>query len=236
MFNQLIILNNPNFFNYNIICDNNWHYYMTDIFELKEEFEIFHFSSSSSKTASFLMLFQPNTECDQTINFAYSLNFYLSFSLIDSKGEILNDNIILSSFFSTYIYNDLESDEEYFLIYNGGFSPFGFFLQIFSESHKLENMTHNNYLHKIRDYKIVNFKLDHTNLEIGKFYLIARFKVILTEKTRFRFVLRYPDKYAKQCVELFMNNDNYDKNRIYFSELISINSTEGTDHFFVIIF
>ena len=96
-------------------------------------------------------------------------------------------------------------------------------------------MSQNKYLEKFNNYKVANFKLDHQLMEKGKFYLLGRFKVTLNESTRFRFILRYPDKYAKQCVELYMNNNSYDKKKINFGETIYINNHDN-DHFYVFIF
>jgi hypothetical protein len=240
MFNLFAVLSSPKAFKNVLYCDNNWQYYSNDILELKEEYEVFGINSlneinTSDETAKSTLLinFQPNTEINPHNIFNYNLNFYLTFDLINAAGDVIKQDITLNKFFQSYIMIDLDKNESYYLIMKGHFAPFGFFLQFFANNHQIENMTFNNYLKKAQNYQVLNYKLDHINLEKNKFYLLSRYSISLNELTKVRFTLRYPDKFAKQCVELFLNTNNYGKKRITFDELITLHPLDMFDNYYV---
>ena len=50
LFNTFVLLYNPRNFKYRLSCDNNWHYYKTDLYELKEENKMIKLAKEMSST------------------------------------------------------------------------------------------------------------------------------------------------------------------------------------------
>jgi hypothetical protein len=244
MFNHFAVLNNPRYFKQTLLCDNNWQYYNNDILELKEEYEVFALNqistevnegniSQDSSRATLLINFQPNTEVNPRDMFSYNLNFYVTFDLMNAAGVMIKEGITLNKFFHSHIMIDLDKNDTYYLLVRGHFAPFGFYFQIFSDFHVLENMSLNNYLRRTKNYQIANFKLDHLPLERNKFYLLSKFAIAISEVTNVRFTLRYPDKYGKQFVELFLNTNGHNKKRITFNEVITLHPLDMFENYYV---
>ena len=247
LFNTFLILHNPNslFNGGKISVDNNWLNYKMDCFEPLDDFMVLKLNNdeieNKEKTYISFIVFEPNN--DKTLKAKDKIDNYIILDVVDEKNNIVYKNITMNRFYSTNIIENLSGNLKYYIIVRGGIYQFGFYLQFFSESHKIENMTYQNYLCQALDYKFTNFKIEHPPIGNEPFYLLARLHIIPNinedgsqipegELGDFDIVfnIKYPIKYLKQFIKLFIQKEEkdnkYNKGKeIYINEQIHL--TEG---------
>ena len=242
LFNTFLILHNPIaiFKGGNLSVDNNWNYYKLDIYEPLDDFAVFKLDSSTIekqegevKTYSAFLIFEPNN--DKTLPSRDKLYSYIIFDLYDSDHNLIENDIHLNRFYSTFRFSNLIDSKDYYLIIKGGIYQFGFFLQIFSEAHKLESMSYLNYMKSSYEYNISEFKIEHPMIEKGTYFLLGRFCIeantneegIPVEEPgelKIIFNVKYNVKYVKPFIDIYLlrDDDNDSGKKVYINEEISL--------------
>ena len=251
LFNTFLILHNPNnlFTGGKISVDNNWLDYKIDCYEPLDDFMVLKLNNeeieNKEKTYVAFIIFEPNS--DKTLKAKDKINNYIILDIVDENQNTIYKNITMNRFYSTHIVENLSGNLKYYIIVRGGIYQFGFYLELFSEGHKIENMTYQNYLCQALDYKYANFKIEHPIIGNEEFYLLTRLHVSpnninedgnsgnsqinqtegkLGDLT-ILFNIKYPIKHLKQFIKLFIqkeeNNNKYNKGKeIFINEQIHL--------------
>jgi hypothetical protein len=178
---------------------------------------------NKEKTYVSFIVFEPNN--DKTLKGKDKINNYIIFDIIDENQNIIYKNITMNRFYSTHIVENLSGNLKYYIIVRGGIYQFGFYLEFYSEGHKIENMTYQNYLCQSLDYKFANFKIEHPVIGNEPFYLLSRLHIIPNinedgsqipegELGDFNIVfnIKYPIKHLKKYIKLFLQKEEKDNN------------------------
>ena len=245
LFNTFLILHNPNslFNGGKIAMDNNWLDYKLDCFEPLDDFMVLKLNKEEigDKEKSYIsfLVFQPNN--DKTLEGKDKIDNYIILDIVDENQNIVYDNITMNKFYSTHIVENLMGDTNYYIIIRGGIYEFGFYLEFFSEAHKIENMNYQNYLCQALDYKSANFKIEHPLIGSEPFYLLTRLHILPNvnedgtqipdgEVGDFDIVfnVKYPIKHLKRFIKLFIQKEEKDNNynvgkEIFINQKIHLN-------------
>ena len=241
LFNTFLILYNPKnvFEGGNISIDNNWLDYKLDSYELKDEYTVIKLNNENienkQKIYNCFIVFEPNN--DKTLLSKDKIDNYIIFDLLDNKNNIISKNIVMNRFYSTYIIPNLNGNISYYIIIKGGIFQFGFYLQFYSEAHLIENMSYQNYLNQILDYKIINFKFEHPYISNENFYLLTRLHIIpdnLNDDNnnkkneelgdiKIMFNIKYPIKYLKKYIKIYIQKEENEDNKYNKGKEIYIN-------------
>ena len=230
LFNTLLILYNPKklFLGGNISLDNNWLDYKYDCYEPKDDFNVVKLNKENienkDKIYNCFIIFEPNN--DKTLLSKDKLDNYIIFDLLDENNNIISKNITLNKFYSTFIIENLSGNLSYYIIIRGGIYHFGFYLQFYSEAHFIENMSYQNYLSQILDYKISSFKFEHPYISNENFYLLTRLYITPNNSSeennteikddikfgdiKILFNINYPIKHLKKYMKIFIQREEDD--------------------------
>ena len=236
LFNTFLVLYNPNnmFNGGNISVDDNWLDYKMDCFELKDDFTVIKLNKENieqkEKIYNCFMIFEPNN--DRSLKGKDKIDNYIIFDLFDEENNLISKNITMNRFYSTHVIENLNGNYSYYIIIKGGIYHFGFYLQFYSEAHTIENMSYQNYLSQILDYKIAYFKFEHPYISNENFYLLTRLHIIpnnLSEENNneknekinmgdlnIMFNIKYPIKYLKKFMKIYIQkeeNEEYKYNK-----------------------
>lgn len=219
---MLIIHNHPLIYHEKLFIDNSWNYYKTDILEPLPENNSFFLSKDLNFTgakSSLLVVYEPFVE-----KFAYNANIvnplypYISFDLINKEeNKIIKSNVIMNKFYSIFAYDQLDPKANYLLVIRSGNNQMGYIMQMMSESHSIHNMPINEYMKSHEGFSSAEFHVEHGIIEKEKYYLIARLAMTvkpveenmegyegLKDNIRIRLTVKYPIKYIKRFVRIFM--------------------------------
>ena len=239
LFNTFLILHNPNtlFTGGKISIDNNWLDYKIDCFEPLDDFMVLKLNNeeieNKERTYVAFIIFEPNN--DKTLKGKDKINNYIILDIVDEKNNIIYKNITMNRFYSTHIVENLSGNLKYYIIVRGGIYQFGFYLEFYSEGHKIENMTYQNYLCQSLDYKFANFKIEHPVLANEEFYLLTRLHIIPSTNEdgsqiegklgdlNIVFNIKYPIKHLKKFIKLFIQKEENDNNKYNKGKEIFIN-------------
>ena len=170
----------------------------------------------------FLIIFEPNCCVNSSLS---EIKYYIIFDLISTNGEKVISNIVLSGFFSTFQFDDIFFDKEYYLIVTGGIHPFGYNLKIFSD-HLIETLTYFNYLKKYNNLNQYSVSVCYPSIEKNKIYVIARVRLLVKDKSNVFLSIKQnesnKDNYLRQFYEIFLIAVNclwkkfHNKVKVYF--------------------
>lgn len=243
-FNSCLYFYNEKKFRNILNLDNNW-VYNYDCYEFNYDFSIVYLHTDNSDHKfiqdekfqySTLIVFEPNNgETERPIDVTY----YINFDLIDSStGKTVQDTIHLNNFFSNIYLENLAKNKNYFMVLKSYLCPFGFNLKIMSDFN-LEYINYNKYLKKFANYQSQKFTLEHLNIEKNKNYLLAKFSLKLSERTRFKILVNHSDSLAKDYIEVYLlyGKFSYKKRRIGFNnmEIFTVEPIEDDLHYFVFL-
>ena len=170
---------------------------------------------NNSPYGSILIIFEP-------INEEYKLNErinevmypYISIDLIEKDSNIpINKNIILNKFYSLFYYPYLSKEKEYFVKINGGQTPYGYNLQVFSDFYKIQHLSINNFLKKFFSFQEFNTSVETFGpIEKNKNYLLAKVSFILKEdvnydKLKFKIDVKHDLYFLKKYISVFLVKD-----------------------------
>jgi len=240
-FNSCLFFYNEKKFRNILNLDNNW-FYQYDCYEFNFDFSIIYlytdntlqqFIQDENFLFSTLIVFEPNNGDTER---AIDVTYYINFDLIDSStGKAVQESINLSSFYSNIYLENLSKNQNYFLVLKSYLCPFGFNLKIMSDFN-MDVINYNAYLKKFANYQSQKFTLEHLNIEKNSNYLLAKFSLKVHEKTRFKILIDYSDKLAKNYIEinLLYGKNSYRKRKIGFNslEIFSVEPIEDDLHYF----
>ena len=208
--------------------DDNWLDYKMDCFELKDDFAVIKLNKENieekEKIYNCFIVFEPNN--DKTLKGKDKIDNYIIFDLLDEQNEIISENITMNKFYSTHVIENLSGNNSYYIIIKGGIYQFGFYLQFYSEAHSIENMTYQDYLSQILDYKITTFKFEHPYISNENFYLLTRLHIVPNEENlnekdekvnlgdlKILFNIKYPIKYLKKFMKIYIQKEESEENK-----------------------
>ena len=159
----------------------NWYNYTTDIYDSRVALNnVIHFQPSNKPNytntkfntgkSTFLLIIEFNSSKDSGFD---DLANYLIFDLVDIKGNLIIKDKLINKMFNTFQFEELEVNEEYFIIHKSGCFPFGLHYSIYSD-HNLVSINFNNYLKDYFNYSIYNFKNEHSFIKSNTFYCFDR--------------------------------------------------------------
>ena len=214
LFNSFLVLHNPNaLFNGSNICiDNNWKDMVLKL--SNEELE------NKEKMYESFIIFEPNN--DKTLPSKNKIDNYIILDILDEERNLVFKNITMNKFYSTHHVENLYGDNNYYIIIKGGIYQFGYVMQIYSEGHKIENMTYENYLIQTLKYQITTINIEHPLIDNENFYLLSKLKIIpavdeegnqLCQNNelgdiKIIFNVKYPIKHLKPFIKIFVQEDN----------------------------
>ena len=224
LFNSFLVLHNPNaLFNGSNICiDNNWKDYKIDCYEPLDDFMVLKLSNeeieNKEKMYESFLIFEPNN--DKTLPSRKKIDNYIIIDILDDERNTVFKNITMNKFYSTHHVENLSGDKNYYIIIKGGIYQFGYVMQIYSEGHKIENMTYANYLIQTLGYNLTGIKFEHPLINNENFYLLSRLKIVPAEDEegnqicennlgdiKIIFNVKYPIKHLKPFIKIFVQKD-----------------------------
>ena len=236
LFNSFLVLHNPNaLFNGSNICiDNNWKDYKIDCYEPLDDFMVLKLSNeeieNKEKMYESFLIFEPNN--DKTLPSKNKIDNYIILDILDDERNIVFKNITMNKFYSTHHVENLSGNKNYYIIIKGGIYEFGYVMQVYSEGHKIENMTYENYLIQTLGYQISTVKIEHPLIDNENFYLLSKLKIVpavneegiqICENNlgdmKLIFNVKYPIKYLKPFIKIFVQKD--DKENLKGKEIFS---------------
>ena len=240
LFNSFLVLHNPNaLFNGSNICiDNNWNDYKIDCYEPLDDFMVLKLSNeeieNKEKMYESFLIFEPNN--DKTLPSKNKIDNYIILDILDEERNIVFTNITMNKFYSTHHVENLSGNKNYYIIIKGGIYQFGYVMQIYSEGHKIENMTYGNYLIKTLGYQLSTINFEHPLINNENFYLLSKLKIIpaVNEEgvqicqnnlgdIKIIFNVKYPIKHLKPFIKIFIQKDeenNFKGKEIFSNEEI----------------
>ena len=236
LFNAFLVLHNPNalFSGSNLCVDNNWKDYKIDCYEPMDDFMVLKLSNeeieNKDKIFGGFIIFEPND--DKTLPSKNKINNYIIIDIVDEENNIVFKNITMNKFYSTHHIGNLNGNLNYYIIIRGGIYQFGYVLQLYSEGHKIENMTYQNYLIQTLGYQYAKAKIEHPLINNENFYLLTRLRIIpavdeegnqICESNlgdlKIIFNIKYPIKHLKSFIKIFIQKD--EQNNVKGKEIFS---------------
>jgi len=236
LFNAFLVLHNPNalFSGSNLCVDNNWKDFKIDCYEPLDDFMVLKLNNeeieNKDKLYESFIVFEPNN--DKTLSSKNKINNYIILDIVDEENNIIFQDITMNKFYSTHHVESLNGDMNYYIIIRGGIYQFGYVLQLYSEGHKIENMTYEHYLTSTLGYQFATAKIEHPLINNENFYLLARLRIspglneegnlICEDKLgdiNIIFNVKYPIKHLKPFIKIFIQKD--EKNNLNGKEIFS---------------
>ena len=158
-------------------------------------------------------------------NYPYKINF--KFIKKDERIET-GKTIKINSFYGSERIEGLEEDSEYFLIFDGGIFPEGFYTQIISD-YSITPLNWQNFLSNHLGYNKQSFHVDHNALEKNEIYVLLRVSIINETRSKFMIISNNTkDKYSNEFIKLYIcdtNNKNI-KKLVEFKTFFELNAGE----------
>ncbi len=201
--------------------------------EEKSESEMSNLSdlkNNNNPNCTILVIFEPlNEEFKLNENITEIYYPYISFDLLEKDTNIqVKKNIILNKFYSVFYFPNLCKEKEYFIKINGGHTPFGYNLQIFSDFYKIQHLSINNHLKRFYGFQEFNTVAETSgSLEKNKNYMLAKVSFIIKdninfEKLKFKIDIKHEFYFLKKYISVFLVKDNpYYKKEIETEKIFS---------------
>ena len=230
-FDSFIILYNPKIYSNIFDWDNLW-YDTNDVMSINTQNKVLRLIPNENTKKSYMVIVF-GVNCDNKFIFR-DAPFTIHFILLRKDDKVEDGRIItLDSFFGTKHIDQLNTNEEYFIVFTGGLFPTGFYLKFYSDF-TIEPLLYNDYLTDYRGYTKQTYNIDHPNLNKNEFYVLLRVLVKLEVKTKFVVINNSSkDKALKDYTELYIcenGNGNFKRN-IAFDNIIEL---QPKQYFFVI--
>ena len=132
-------------------------------------------------------------------NIPYKVNF--RFIKKDEKYE--NGKIIkIDSFYGSQRIDGLQEDSEYFLIFEGGVFPEGFFLKVISDF-SITPLTYQNFLTNHQLFNKQTFHVEHNALYKNEIYVLLRVSILNEARSKFMIISNNTkDKYSNEFIKI----------------------------------
>ena len=251
-FDKIIVLfNDENLYKNNLLCDNGYYNYETDVYKPVEEYQAFYLtkpnnlennnennlSNEEENKNNIDLIFQPYIEqLYKQIQPKVYLMPYINIDVYDCNTQSkIFSKITLNQFYSTFHSNLIVNDNGYYIIITGGYYSMGYTFNVLSNGYNIKNMTKNNFYQQILNYKTQEFKIDFPSLEKNKLWLFG--KILITNTTqnlstiRFKLNIYYPIKQILPFIHVYLeNNDiNIKRREIMLDEFITLEQNNNED-------
>ena len=158
-------------------------------------------------------------------NFPYKINF----KFIKKEEKIENAKIIkINSFYGSERIENLEEDSEYFLIFDGGIFPEGFYVQVISDF-SITPLNWQNFLSNHLGYNKQSFHVEYNALEKNEIYVLLRVAIINETRSKFMIISNNTkDKYSNEFIKLYIcdSNNRNTKKLVEFKSFFELNTGE----------
>ena len=257
IFDNFLVLYNPSKYNTTFDWDNYW-YETSDILTPKDENAVLHLKKitliektesvntntkndkkDKSERHSKEIVIKNKIPCNYIVimyeaisdknnklrNFPYKINF----RFVKKDEKIEGGKIIkINSFYGSERIEGLEEDSEYFLIFEGGIFPEGFYIQVISDF-SINPLNWQNFLNNHLGYNKHTFHVEHNALEKNEIYVLLRVSIINETISKFMIISNNTkDKYSNEYVKLYIcdcNNKNT-KKLVEFKTFFELNPGE----------
>ena len=201
--------------------------------EEKSESENSHLDdlrNNNNPNCSILIIFEPlNEEFKLNEKITEVIYPYISFDLIEKDSNVqVKKNIILSKFYSVFYYPYLSKEKEYLVKINGGQTPNGYNLQIFSDFYKIQHLSVNNFLKKFYSFQeFTTIAETFGPIEKNKNYMLAKILFILKENINYeqlklKIDIKHDFYFLKKYISVFLVKDKpYYKKEIETEKIFS---------------
>ena len=220
-FDKLLVLYNPMKYLTCFEWDNLWEN-TSDIFYPKEENIVLYLKSKTpeensndnntnnanntntninvNNNNSLILMYETITDNQNKLR---NIPYKIRFLLIKKEGNTDEvTQIKIDDFYGCKVIENLENNKEYFLVYNGGILPEGFFVKLLSEF-SLTPMTYQNFLTNHNGYNKQSFHIEHENLNKNQIYVLLRVSIINEVLTKFIIMTNNTkDKYSNKFIQI----------------------------------
>ena len=230
-FDSFIILYNPKIYVNKFEWDNLW-YDTKDVMSVNHQNKVLHLIPNENTKKSYMILvFSVNSD---EKNILRDVPYTIHFILLKKDDKIEDGRLItLDSFFGTKHIDQLNTNEEYFLVFTGGIFSLGFYMNFYSDF-TIEPILYKDYLSDFRGYTKQTYTIEHPNLTKNEIYVLLRISVKLEVKTKFVVINNNTkDKALKDYTELYIcdsGNDNFKRN-LSFDDILEL---EPKQYYFVV--
>ena len=158
-----------------------------------------------------------------------NLPYKINFRFIKKDEKIENGKLIkIDSFYGSERINGLNEDSEYFLIFEGGVFPEGFFVKIISDF-SITPLTYQNFLSNYQGFNKHTFHVEHNTLQKNEIYVLLRVSIINEARSKFMIISNNTkDKHSNEFIKINIcdiNNQNTKKN-VEFKNFFELNPGE----------
>ena len=158
-----------------------------------------------------------------------NLPYKINFRFIKKDEKIENGRLIkIDSFYGSERINGLNEDSEYFLIFEGGVFPEGFFIKIISDF-SITPLTYQNFLANHQGFNKHTFHVEHNTLQKNEIYVLLRVSIVNEARSKFMIISNNTkDKYSNDFIKMNIcdiNNQNTKKN-VEFKTFFELNPGE----------
>ena len=158
-------------------------------------------------------------------NHPYKINF----KFIKKEDKIETGKVIkINSFYGCECIDGLEEDSEYFLIFDGGIYPEGFYVQIISDF-SITPLSWQNFLNNHLGYNKQSFHVEHNALEKNEIYVLLRVSILNETRSKFMIITNNTkDKYSNDFIKLYIcdTNNRNTKKLVEFKTFFELNAGE----------
>ncbi|MCQ2816552.1 MAG: C2 family cysteine protease [archaeon] len=148
-----------------------------------------------------IILYLANQDSKQNFK-DQQFGIHVKFFAKDNPQNVKNYSLI--SYFNSLCINNLSPKNEYFLWFNGGVIPFGFYSKFLSD-YNMEFLSYSKFFVNYKNYFKKTFKVEHPVLQKNIPYLLLRIKISTKELTKFFIVSESKDNFAIKYTKIALN-------------------------------
>ena len=158
-----------------------------------------------------------------------NLPFKVNFRFIKKDEKYENGKIVkIDSFYGSERIDGLNEDSEYFLIFEGGVFPEGFFIKVISDF-SISPLNYQNFLANHQGFNKQTFHVEHNALQKNEIYVLLRVSILNEARSKFMIISNNTkDKYSNDFIKINIcdiSNRNTKKN-VEFKTFFELNPGE----------
>ena len=158
-----------------------------------------------------------------------NLPFKVNFRFIKKDEKYENGKIVkIDSFYGSERIDGLNEDSEYFLIFEGGVFPEGFFIKVISDF-SISPLNYQTFLANHQGFNKQTFHVEHNALQKNEIYVILRVSILNEARSKFMIISNNTkDKYSNDFIKINIcdiTNRNTKKN-VEFKTFFELNPGE----------
>lgn len=171
------------------------------------------------------IVFEPNTSNSYLFS---EMKFYIIFDLISFSGRKLFSGVKLTGHYSTFQFDEIIFEQDYYLVITGGLHPFGYNLRIMSD-HLVETITNFNYIRRINNLNSYPVGINYPILEKNRIFLLAKIKIDAVDNSNLIFNLKQNegniDNNLKQYFDFYLIKKDKEK-KININKMYDLEGSE----------